>query len=132
MLTFSFHTYKSFARWFAPTHEWIDIQGKIGTIGITNYSSHHLGDITFANIYLNKKVKAGDEIGDIESVKTTNPVFSPMDGKIIEVNPLIQENPKIINQSAERKGWLCKILLDDSSNTGDLMDNQTYRDSIKV
>ena len=132
MLSFSSHIYKSFTRWFAPTHEWIDIQGKIGTIGITNYASHHLGEIVFANIHLNKNVKAGDEIGDIESVKTTNPVLSPMAGKIIEINPLIQENPKIINQSAERKGWLCKIQLEDSSNTADLMDNQKYRDSIKV
>ncbi|KAK8878459.1 hypothetical protein M9Y10_005232 [Tritrichomonas musculus] len=132
MLTLSSHSYRSFAKWFTPTHEWIDIQGKIGTIGITNFQSYHLGDITHAEIHLNKEVKAGDEIGDIESVKTTNPVFSPMDGKIIEINPLILKNPKIINQSAERKGWLCKMELSDASKTSGLMDNQKYRDSIKV
>lgn len=132
MLSFSSNIYKSFTRWFAPTHEWIDIQGSIGTIGITNFASHHFGEINFVNIHLNKNVKAGDEIGDIESVKTTNPVLSPMDGKIIEINPLIQENPKIINRSAERKGWLCKMQLSDPSNIGDLMDSQKYHDSIKV
>ena len=134
MLAFSqkLNSFRCFAKWFTPTHEWIDIEDKIGTLGITNYASHHLGDVLFAHIELNKEVKSGDEIGDIESAKTTNAIFSPMDGTIIEVNPLISENPKIINQSAERKGWLCKILLSDPSKTEGLMTTQQHRDSIKI
>ncbi|OHT07985.1 hypothetical protein TRFO_23687 [Tritrichomonas foetus] len=85
-----------------------------------------------ANILTNKEVKIGDEIGDIESSKTTTAIFSPMEGKIHEVNPEILDNPSIINRSAERKGWLCKITLTDPSNTNHLMDIQSYRDSIKV
>ena len=132
MLSKVLSPYRAFAKWFTPTHEWIDINGNIGTVGITNFAAHHLGDIVYVEIKENKVVKAGESIGEIESAKETLEIYSPMNGKVIEVNRDISENPEIINQSAERRGWLCKMELTNPEDTSKLMDNQAYRDKIKI
>lgn len=120
-------TYRSFAKYYATTHEWIDVNGKIGTVGVSEFAQHQMGEVTFADFQLNKEVKAGEELGDVESIKATSPIFAPMAGTIIEVNPALADNPTIVNKSAEKDGWLCKIQLSDPSNIGKLMDEANYK-----
>ena len=86
-----------------------------------------MGEVLFADFQINKSVKAGEELGDIESVKSTSPVFAPMSGTISEVNPALADDPTIINKSPEKDGWLCKLQLSDSSNVGKLMDEANYK-----
>ena len=121
------NTFRSFTKYFAKTHEWIDINGDTGIIGVSDFAQHQMGEISFADFKLNKEFKVGDEIGDVESIKSTSPIFAPMDGTIIEVNPAIANDPTIINKSPEKDGWLCKMKLTDSSNIGKLMDEANYK-----
>lgn len=122
-----FKAYRSFAKYFATTHEWIDVNGSTGTVGVSDFAQHQMGEVTFADFQLNKEVKAGEELGDVESIKATSPIFAPMAGTIIEVNPALADNPTIINKSAEKDGWLCKLRLSDPSNVGKLMDEANYK-----
>ncbi|OHT03846.1 putative glycine cleavage system H protein, mitochondrial [Tritrichomonas foetus] len=122
---------KSFTKYFTATHEWIDIQGNVGTVGITDYGAHHLGDVVFADFPTGKDVKVGDELGNIESTKLTSAIFAPMDGKVTEVNPALADNPAIINQSPEKDGWICKISLSNPSATGKLLDADAYKQKLK-
>lgn len=120
----------SFSRWaklFTKTHEWIDLVGKIGTVGITDYAAHHLGDVVFADMQVGRQAKAGEELGDIESVKATSPIMCPMTGKIIEVNKAVADNPGIINESPEKDGWVCKMEVSDITATSHLMDEVAYK-----
>lgn len=123
----SFFGFRNFAKYFAPTHEWIDINGNQGTVGISKYAEHQMGEISFADFQVNKEVKAGDELGNLESVKSTSPIMAPMSGTIIEVNPQILDNPTLINKAAESDGWLCKMRLSDPTNLGKLMDESAYK-----
>lgn len=121
------NVYRSFTKYFATTHEWIDVNGNTGTVGVSDFAQHQMGEITFADFQLNKEVKAGEELGDVESIKATSPIFAPMAGTITEVNPALADDPKIINKSPEKDGWLCKLKLSDPSNIGKLMDEANYK-----
>ena len=118
---------RSFAKFFTKTHEWIDLAGKIGTVGISEYAQHHLGDIVFADVQIGREVKAGEELGDLESVKATSPIMSPMSGKVVEVNAVLADNPAVINESPEKDGWIAKIEISDESETSKLMDEESYK-----
>lgn len=125
----SFSSFKrSFAKYYTTTHEYIDINGNEGKVGLSSYAAHHLGDIVFADVQNGKQVKAGDELGDLESVKATSPIISPMAGTVIEVNGKVAEDPSIVNKSPELNGWIAKLSLEDPSNVGSLMDEKAYKD----
>lgn len=123
----SIKVYRSFTKYYARTHEWIDINGNTGIVGISDFAQHQMGDVSFADFQLNKSVKASEELGDIESIKSTSPVFAPMSGTIIEVNKAISDDPTIVNKSPEKDGWLCKLQLSDSTDVGKLMDESSYK-----
>lgn len=123
----SIKVYRSFTKYYARTHEWIDVNGNTGIVGISDFAQHQMGDVSFADFQLNKSVKSGEELGDIESIKSTSPVFAPMSGTIIEVNQAISDDPTIVNKSPEKDGWLCKLQLSDSTDVGKLMDESSYK-----
>lgn len=119
-------------QYFSHDHEWIAIEGNIGTIGITAYAAHQLGDITFVELpKMGKTVKLHEVISTIESVKAASDIFSPMSGKVIEVNKVLDAEPQIINDKAESDGWLAKIELADVSEKSGLMNKTQYNDYIK-
>lgn len=117
---------------YSREHEWIRVEGNLATIGITDYAQEELGDIV--NVELPDE---GDEIhkdeafGAVESVKASSEVFSPVSGKIVEVNEPLLDAPEMINEDPYDEGWMVKIELSDSSELEELMDAAAYEQYIK-
>ncbi|MGP6239902.1 glycine cleavage system protein GcvH [Cuniculiplasma sp. SKW4] len=110
---------------YAKTHEWVKIEGDIATVGVSDFAQKQLTDVVYVDLPdVNKKVTAGKPMLTIESVKSAEDVFSPVDGTIIEVNGELGDKPELINQSPY-DSWLVKIKL--SSNPSGLMNSQDYR-----
>ncbi len=117
---------------FTKDHEWVSIEGNVATVGITNYAAKELGDITFVEIpEVDDDATAGDVLTVVESVKAATDVFSPVDGKIVEVNEELEDNPEMVNESAEENGWICKIEAENISELDELMSEAEYNDFIK-
>ena len=117
---------------FTEDHEWVSIDGNIVTVGISNHAQESLGDIVFIELpVIGKTVKAKEEICVIESVKAASDIYSPLDGEIIEVNNSLENEPSIINQDAENKGWIFKIKLTEPSQYEGLMHNEDYKKFLK-
>lgn len=112
---------------YTKDHEYVAMEGGIGTVGITNLAQERLGDITFVEMPLaGRNLKKGESAGVVESVKAASDVYSPVSGTVIEVNTALEDNPDLVNQDAEGAGWFYKIELADASELGDLMDRDTY------
>ncbi|MGP6207422.1 glycine cleavage system protein GcvH [Cuniculiplasma sp. SKW3] len=110
---------------YAKTHEWVRIEGDIATVGVSDFAQKQLTDVVYVDLPdVNKKVTAGKPMLTIESVKSAEDVFSPVDGTIIEVNGELGDKPELINQSPY-DSWLVKIKL--SSNPSGLMNSQEYK-----
>ncbi|KKZ62733.1 glycine cleavage system H protein [[Emmonsia] crescens] len=118
------------AKKYTEQHEWIELaeDGKTATIGITEYAANALGDVVFAELpAVDTEVASGETIGAVESVKSASDILSPVTGKIVEANTKLEESPKIINQSAEDKGWFAKIEIADKAELDGLMDKKEYQ-----
>jgi glycine cleavage system H protein len=118
-------------RKFTKTHEWVEVEGNVATIGITAHAAEELGDITFVELpEEGKEVKKGDALCAVESVKSASDVYSPVSGKVIEVNTELDANPEIINEDAEGKGWIVKLEISDESELNDLLTEEEYKSSL--
>lgn len=116
---------------YTKNHEWISIDGKICTIGITDYAQSELGDIVFVDIDSDlKDIVKGESIGSIEAVKTVSDLFGPFNGKIIELNSLLLDSPEIMNTDPYGDGWMLKVEISDSSELDDLLDSAGYKSLI--
>ncbi|HKW88763.1 MAG TPA: glycine cleavage system protein GcvH [Candidatus Acidoferrales bacterium] len=112
---------------YTKDHEWIQVSGTTGTIGITDYAQHALGDVVFVELpKTGIKVKAGDVLGTVESVKAVSEVFSPAAGEVIEVNSSLANAPEKINQEPHSGAWLVKLRLDSPKDAANLMDAKAY------
>ncbi len=114
---------------FNDEHQYIRIEdgSDIGVVGITVHAAEQLGEIVFCDLpQIGRKLKAGEACAIVESAKTASDVFSPVSGEVIEVNPGLDANPTLANESAEDKGWLFKLKLFDKAELDKLMDRQTY------
>ena len=94
---------------YTKEHEWIKIDGNVATIGITDFAQGELGDVIFLDIDSGKTVNAGDSVGSVEAVKTVSDIYSPVSGKIIEVNVAINDAPESVNKDPYGDGWLLKV-----------------------
>ncbi len=113
---------------YTKEHEWINIEENQGTIGISEYAQSSLGDITFVELpAADDEFDQAAQFASVESVKAASDIYSPMSGKIIEVNEDLVEEPELINKSAYENGWIAKIKLADLSETEDLMTADDYR-----
>ncbi|MEO5938505.1 MAG: glycine cleavage system protein GcvH [Sphingomonas sp.] len=114
-------------RYFTEDHEWVDVDGDIGTVGITDYAQGQLGDIVFVDVpEEGKTVTKGDEAAVVESVKAASDVYSPVSGTVIEGNADLADNPGLVNEDADGEGWFFKLTLSDPSELEDLMDEARY------
>ena len=112
---------------FTDEHEWILMEGKIGTVGISNYAQAQLGDVVFVEVpELGAEFKKGDEVAIVESVKAASEVFAPVDGKIIEANKKLEEDPSIVNSDPENGGWFYKLEVSNIADLDKLMDEASY------
>ena len=114
-------------RYFTEDHEWVDVDGDIGTVGITDYAQGQLGDIVFVDVpEEGKTVAKGDEAAVVESVKAASDVYSPVSGTVIEGNAELADNPGLVNEDADGEGWFFKLTLSDPSELEGLMDEAKY------
>ncbi|MGS2718685.1 glycine cleavage system protein GcvH [Eionea flava] len=114
-------------RKYTEDHEWLEIEGDVATVGITEHASTQLGDLVYVELpEIDTDVNTGDEIVVIESVKAAGEVLAPCDGKIIAINEALVDDAEIVSNNPESDGWFFKIQISDSSQTDGMMDKETY------
>ncbi len=117
---------------YTSDHEWIKVENDIATIGITDYAQGELGDIIFIEFpEIDEQFDREDVIGSIEAVKTVADIFVPVTGQILEINEALEDAPELINQDPYGDGWLVKIKLENSDETSDLLNPESYLELIK-
>ncbi len=115
-------------RYFSEDHEWIEVEGDLGTVGITDYAQGQLGDINFVDLPAEgASVAKGDSVSVVDSVKAASDVYTPVSGTIAEVNAALEDQPELVNTEAETGGWLFRVTLGDASELGALMDEAAYQ-----
>ena len=121
--------------YYTKEHEWIDIDDNIGTVGITDYAQANLGEITFIELpSVETEIEQFEQIASIESVKAASDIFSPMSGRVIEVNTELETEPSIINKNCFENGWIAKIEITSPEEKSNLMtadEYQKYLDSLE-
>lgn len=118
--------------YYTQEHEWIEVEGEVGTIGITDYAQSQLGDITYADLpTVGASFKAQDSLVVVDSVKAAADVYAPVSGTVAEVNGELEAAPELINEQPEEGGWLVRIKLADASELGGLMDRAAYDAFVK-
>jgi len=114
-------------RYFTEDHEWIDVEGSIGTVGISEYAQSQLGDIVFVDVPEDgKQLSKGDEAAVVESVKAASDVYSPVSGTVLEGNRQLADDSSLVNSDPEGEGWFFKITLSDTDELEELMDETAY------
>ena len=115
------------SRYFTEDHEWVDVDGEVGTVGISDYAQGQLGDIVFVDVPVEgKQLGKGDEAAVVESVKAASDVYSPVSGTVIEGNDALADEPALVNSDPEGEGWFYRIRLTDADEMGELMDEAAY------
>lgn len=115
------------SRYYTEDHEWVEVDGDIGTVGISDYAQSQLGDIVFVEVPdEGKDVGKGDDVAVVESVKAASDVYSPVSGTVIEGNAALADAPETVNEDPEGDGWFFKLTLSDPSELESLMDEAAY------
>jgi glycine cleavage system H protein len=112
---------------FTKEHEWVEVEGDIATLGISNYAAEQLGDVVFVELpEVGKVLKPGDSLAVVESVKAASDVYSPISGEVIAANDGLTGNPETVNQSPEKLAWFAKVKLTNPAEITGLMDRPAY------
>lgn len=110
---------------YRDSHEWID--PATGVVGITDHAQHELTDVVFVELpKLGTKVRAGEHVAVVESVKAASDIYAPVSGEVIEVNAALPDNPALLNTDPHGAGWIFKLAVADTSELGTLMDAAAY------
>src|SRR5579875_3172957 len=113
---------------FTQDHEWIRRDGDLAVIGITDFAQSQLGDVVFVELpEPGRKLEKGKEAAVVESAKAASEVYAPVSGEVVEVNPVLAEDPARINADAMGEGWFVKIRLADPAELTSLMDETAYQ-----
>ena len=116
---------------YTKDHEWISIDGDIATVGITDFAQSELGDIVYLEIdTLDAEINSNDVFGTVEAVKTVSDLFMPVNGKVIEVNSSLEDNPEVVNDDPYGDGWIIKIEVLNPSDIDALMSSEEYKNLI--
>jgi len=116
---------------YTKEHEWVRIDGATATVGITDYAQGELGDIVFVELpNVGDAVEQAGTFGTIEAVKAVSDMYSPVTGKVIEVNTALDDEPMIINRDPYGDGWIMKIELSNESELGQLLDVEGYKELV--
>lgn len=119
-------------KYYTEDHEWVDVSGGEATIGISEYAANELGDITFVELPSeDEDYIVGDTLATVESVKTASDVYAPISGTVSAVNEELADDPGIINNSPEDKGWICKLKDFDTTELDDMMSADAYTKFLK-
>jgi glycine cleavage system H protein len=116
---------------FTKDHEWIELAGDRGKVGITDYAQQQLGDVVYMELpEVGAKLKAGQSFGTIESVKAVSELYAPVSGEVVEVNAALKSRPEAVN-SDPHASWMIVMKLSDPGETGTLLDASQYQDLVK-
>ncbi len=116
---------------YTKDHEWISLEGNTATIGITDFAQGELGDIVYVEIEtVGKALQAETVFGTVEAVKTVSDLFLPVSGTINEVNPLLANQPELVNTDPYGQGWMVKMTVTDPSDVAQLLDAAAYQEVI--
>lgn len=112
---------------YTKEHEWIKVEGNIGTVGITDFAQDQLGDVVFVELpAVGRELKADEQFGVVESVKTVSDLYIPVAGKVIEVNTALDASPELVNSGTYEGGWMVKIELANPADVDALMTADAY------
>jgi glycine cleavage system H protein len=112
---------------YTKDHEWIKLDGDIAIIGVTDFAQSELGDIVYVEIEtLGNPLGEGAVFGSVEAVKTVSDLFLPVAGEIIEINPILNNQPELVNQDPYGQGWMVKMKVNNIADVAELMDAAAY------
>lgn len=116
---------------YTKDHEWIRVEGNIGTIGITDHAQSELGDVVFVDIPSDlSEITSGTAFGTIEAVKTVADIYAPVSGKVIEINAAVNDSPEVVNKDPYGEGWLIKVEIANFDELNALLDVNAYKQLI--
>ena len=116
---------------YTKDHEWVKIDGKRATVGITEFASKELGDIVFVEVdTVGDEINVGDVFGTVEAVKTVSDLFMPINGTVEEFNEALEDSPESVNQDPYGEGWMIKVALEEGADTSELLDADAYKELI--
>jgi len=116
---------------YTKSHEWVRVEVDIATIGVTDYAQQMLGEIVFVELpAIGKEFAQQDELAIVESTKAASDVYSPVAGKVIEVNSELESKPDLINQDCYNAGWICRLKITDTNSVENLMDSRQYQEYV--
>lgn len=114
--------------YYTKDHEWIKVEGKVARFGIADYAQHEMGDLVYVEVpAVGTDIVKDDEIGAMESVKSVEPIYAPVSGKIVEVNEALADTPEIANKEPYDGGWMAVIELSDPSEIDSLENSEAYK-----
>ncbi len=117
------------AVYYTKDHEWIRVEDRRGTVGITEHAQEQLGDVVYVELpEIGRELAAHEQAAVVESVKAASEVYSPVSGKVVAVNRAIVDNPALVNEDAEGGAWFFELELTDPSELDQLMSPEAYRD----
>ncbi|GGK51966.1 glycine cleavage system protein GcvH [Salinarimonas ramus] len=118
--------------YFTKDHEYIRVEGDVGTVGITDYAQGQLGDVVYVELpETGKALEKGGEAAVVESVKAASEVYAPVSGEVVEVNGELEGTPAMINEDPLGKGWFVKVKLSDTAQLDELMSEADYETYVK-
>ena len=116
---------------YTEEHEWVKLDGNVATVGITDFAQSELGDIVYLEIdTLGAEINSNDVFGTVEAVKTVSDLFMPVNGKVIDVNPSLEDNPEVVNDDPYGEGWIIKVEVSNPSDIDNLMSYEEYKNLI--
>ncbi len=112
---------------YTKDHEWVNLEGNVATIGITDFAQRELGDIVYVEVdTIGKELEAGAVFGTVEAVKTVSDLFLPVSGIITELNAALAGEPEVVNNDPYGKGWMVKMTVNDPADVLALLDAAAY------
>lgn len=117
--------------YYTDEHEYIEVEGNIGTVGISTYAQEQLGDVVFVDLpATGKEFEQGDESGVVESVKAASEIYAPVGGEVIEINEDLSGNPSLVNEDPQGDGWFYKIKIADTGELETLKTAEEYKEYV--
>jgi len=116
---------------YTKDHEWLLVEGGSGTVGITDFAQHSMGDVVFVDLpKIGEKFAAGEPFGSVESVKSVNELFIPVSGEVTAINELLTDSPELVNSEPYGRGWMIKIRITNATDVDSLLSASEYEDFI--
>jgi glycine cleavage system H protein len=117
---------------FHKEHEWIRVEGSKARLGISQFAQDALGDVVFVDVpKVGTILKAEDQLGEVESTKATSTIYTPVTGKVVEINAELQDHPELLNQDPYGKGWIAVLELSNPAEVDGLMTAEQYEEFLK-